>query len=411
MTGKIVVNEDEWPLSSKGFEYCSEDATTYCTNVAKWFVGKGNKGNFLAYSTNYGVNSAQLKNAMEGAGHTWTLDATVPFTIESVKQYDGIFLSGYAADNQVLIDYVNGGGNVYLCGGTGKVGDGFQWNSFLNAFGFEFEGSYNGSIAGARPIANTHPVLAGVTQLYFCHGSAINDIKPDDTKNGILVSYDTGGCIGVYDGAPPLMKIVVNENDWPLSSKGFEYCSEGATTYCTNVAKWFVGKGNKGNFLAYSTNYGVNSAQLKNAMEGAGHTWTLDATVPFTIESVKQYDGIFLSGNVADNQVLIDYVNGGGNVYLCGGTGAVAGGAAGEAEQWKSFLNAFGFEFEGKSYNGSNGARPIADTHPVLAGVTQLYFDNGSAINDIKPDDTANGILVSYDTGGAIGVYDGKIVS
>ena len=196
-------------------------------------------------------------------------------------------------------------------------------------------------------------------------------------------------------------KIVVNEDEWPLSSKGFEYCSEDATTYCTNVAKWFVGKGNKGNFLAYSTNYGVNSAQLKNAMEGAGHTWTLDATVPFTIESVKQYDGIFLSGNVADNQVLIDYVNGGGNVYLCGGTGAVAGGAAGEAEQWKSFLNAFGFEFEGKSYNGWDGARPIAntDTHPVLAGVTHLYFCGGSAVNDIKPDDTKNGILVSYDTG------------
>jgi len=151
---------------------------------------------------------------------------------------------------------------------------------------------------------------------------------------------------------------------------------------------------------------GVHSHHLKNAMEGAGHTWTLDHTVPFTIESVKQYDGIFLSGNVADNQVLIDYVNGGGNVYLCGGTGA-GGGAAGEAKQWKSFLNAFGFEFEGKSYNGSSGARPIADTHPVLAGVTQLYFANGSAVNDIKPDDTANGILVSYDTGGAIGVYDG----
>ena len=57
-----------------------------------------------------------------------------------------------AANNAVLIDYVNAGGNVYLAGGTGAGGaaaEAAQWNTFLNYFGLGFEPSYNGIMKGS----------------------------------------------------------------------------------------------------------------------------------------------------------------------------------------------------------------------------------------------------------------------
>ena len=53
---------------------------------------------------------------------------------------------------------------------------------------------------------------------------------------------------------------------------------------------------------------------------------------------------IVLSGD--DNGILIDYVRGGGNVFLAGGTNM--GGAVKEAERWNPFLNAFGLSMEPK---------------------------------------------------------------
>jgi hypothetical protein len=124
----------------------------------------------------------------------------------------------------------------------------------------------------------------------------------------------------------------------------------------------------------------------------------------------KQFDGIFLSGSACDNHALIQYVLGGGNVYLCGGTGI--GGATAEARRWNTFLLRFGFEFAEGQYSGSNTIKEIgASKHYILSHlkVDTLYYWNGNAIRDISPNGKQNEILISIGSGGAIGVFDGSI--
>jgi len=156
---------------------------------------------------------------------------------------------------------------------------------------------------------------------------------------------------------------------------------------------------------------GLTSAELMHTVVGAGHKWTVSTKGAQNLAYFKQFDGIFLSGCVCDNHALIQYVLGGGNVYLCGGTGM--GGATAEARRWNKFLLRFGFEFAEGKYSGSNTIKTIAaNDHPLLCNprVDKLYYSNGSAIRNINPKGKQNCILVSIGSGGAIGVFDGSIV-
>ncbi len=114
---KIVVNSDDWTLSDKGF--ANGDAKQYILNIANWFTG-GRPGNFLAYSNDFGLTDQQLANTMTNAGNSWTVSSGAPPTLADLAQYDGVFLlTSPVIDNQVLIDYVHAGGNVYVGAGSG----------------------------------------------------------------------------------------------------------------------------------------------------------------------------------------------------------------------------------------------------------------------------------------------------
>lgn len=197
--GRIVLANDEWTLSSTGFS-APNDPAIFATNVASWFTG-GTTGNFLAYSTNFGLNSVNLYGAMTDAGHSWDLTTAVTFDLATLQGYDGVFLSGDAADNSVLINYVNAGGNVYLAGGTGWGGsanEAARWNTFLNEFGLGFGTYYNG-IQGNIAIDNDHEIFAGVDHLYQNNGNTTLDIVANDSLAQVLVELNGQGLYAVYD--------------------------------------------------------------------------------------------------------------------------------------------------------------------------------------------------------------------
>jgi hypothetical protein len=200
--GKIVLANDEWTLSNTGF---SQNANTsiFTNNVTDWFTG-GVNGSFLAYSSNFGLTESSLANTMTSAGHSWTVDAGVTFDLLTLQAYDGVFLAGNPADNQVLIDYVNGGGNVYLAGGTGwnggSLNEANQWNTFLNSFGLGFGTFYNG-VAGNIPTPSSHAIFNGVNSLYQNNGNNAIDIDITDPSAAVLVSLNGHGLYAVYEGA------------------------------------------------------------------------------------------------------------------------------------------------------------------------------------------------------------------
>ncbi len=233
--GKIVVNNDEWALSDQGFPPAQDtDAAPFALNVADWFTD-GEPGDFLVYSTPFGLTTGlagtELATAMTTAGHTWTvISTTTSFSLTALLQYDGIFLAGSQVDDfkypppvvppdtQLLIDYVEAGGNVYLAGGTdpgGPASEAAQWNPFLNACGLEFEPSQN-NIDGTLVFTSSHTIFAGVQRLFQRDGNSINRLNPSDPGAAILVQSEAGE--GLYavcsigapiQGAPTVTAIVI----------------------------------------------------------------------------------------------------------------------------------------------------------------------------------------------------------
>ena len=228
--GKIVVNHDEWTLSNRGFS-CTADAGQFALSVASWFTG-GGTGNFLVFSNNFGLVESQLASTMTGAGHTWKINLGESFTLPNLLQYDAIFLADNSANNTVLINYVNAGGNVYLAGGTGidgAVAEAARWNTFLNAFNLNFGAPYNGvggfpCMAGSLPINSTHPIFAGVTSLFQFNGNSVSELSPADPNTDILEFSGPHGLYGAFARAIIEVDIDIKPGSDPnsinLKSKG-----------------------------------------------------------------------------------------------------------------------------------------------------------------------------------------------
>lgn len=198
--GMIVLANDEWTFTETGYSQAVSDPGVFATNVASWFTG-GATGNFLAYSTNFGLTGGSLATSMTSAGHNWTVSTGVSFDLATLSSYDGIFLAGDAADNSVLIDYVNAGGNVYLAGGTGwggSVAEANRWNTFLNNFGLGFGASYNG-VGGNIAINSPHEIFNGVDHLYQNNGNDALDLAISSPYSELLVSYNGHGLYAIYD--------------------------------------------------------------------------------------------------------------------------------------------------------------------------------------------------------------------
>ena len=116
LAGIVIVANDEWPTSNTGFSR-APSATNYVQNIASLFAG-GATGNFHAYSNNFSMTGSSLANAMTSAGHTWSVGTNIKFDLPTLQGFDGIFLASSSVDFDVLTQYVNSGGNIYLAGGT-----------------------------------------------------------------------------------------------------------------------------------------------------------------------------------------------------------------------------------------------------------------------------------------------------
>jgi hypothetical protein len=197
--GKVFVNHDEWVLSNFGFA-AAPNTGRFALNVASWFTG-GRPGRFLVDSANFGLNEPALAATIRGAGHTWVTGTSVPFTLETLLQYDAVFLAHDTVDTSVLIDYVRAGGKVYLAGGTGPyhVTEAANWNPFLNAFGLGFEPSYNLRPNGVKQLTTTSPLFTGVTALYEQYGQPITKLDAIDRTALILVAQDGRGLFAAYE--------------------------------------------------------------------------------------------------------------------------------------------------------------------------------------------------------------------
>lgn len=196
--GRIAVANDDWTLSDYGFQQ-APDAARFAANVAAWF-SRGRAGTFLAYSDQLGLTGKALAAAMTTAGNSWTVTTSTPFTVSNLLNFDAVFLGLPVVDNNVLINYVNAGGSVYVYGG-GSGEDAGNWNTFLTAFGLAFTNIGVGSNGVFAVTNSTHPIFAGVTNLYQAWNlCSVVDIAPADARSQVLTTYLGIGLYAAWDG-------------------------------------------------------------------------------------------------------------------------------------------------------------------------------------------------------------------
>jgi hypothetical protein len=169
-------------------------------------------------------------------------------------------------------------------------------------------------------------------------------------------------------------RIVVAHDEWPLSESGFDYSAD-AAQFARNIATFFTG-GQPGRFLVYSPNWGLTGNSLATTMSNAGHEWIIiDPNVNTTVD-LYEYDAVFVGQVPIETAKLFAYVMNGGGVYLMAGTGY----GVADSEMWKTFVNAFGLDIDGK-YNNLEGLYPVNSTHELFTGVSSLLYVSG---NDIR---------------------------
>ncbi len=297
LPGRIVVNNDEWTLSNSGFGN-NANAAAFARNVAQWFTG-GRPGRFLVYSTNFGLRESALAAAMTQAGHSWSAGTSVPFTLATFQQYDGVFFGGtYTVDLNVMTQYVQQGGNIYLMAGTGTGGAPYEasvWNPFLQAFGLRYGSSYNGicdNVAGTL----AHPVLAGVPSLYYCNGNSVQRLSATDPNTAIIHQLGGQGLIGVYDGRPGTSCFDVRLSSHNLFlredyTQGHDVLGKVAAGGDIDLTDFSVGGGLAANDPAQVLVAGGNLSLTRGAVFGDawhGGSYTADPSVSFPRGTASQ---------------------------------------------------------------------------------------------------------------------------
>ena len=182
LAGSIVVGDD---VNTFGTTLAGPNEAQFAINVADFLTAGKSLKNLLLFEATPGDGtrdfSPVILNALTGAGFSVTV--TTDYTM-SVSGFDAIFTEEkFPAiaflDNNSLVNYVNGGGGVYIVGGVGEVAptEAAGWATFLNAFGLGLEPVYNGFTN--IPITSSNVLFAGVPSLAVGNGQSIIDLGTD----------------------------------------------------------------------------------------------------------------------------------------------------------------------------------------------------------------------------------------
>jgi hypothetical protein len=184
---RVFVAHDEWMTNNTYFTSGSNERRLV-NNALDWFgVGAGDR--VLTWSGNQiGYINSPLPGVITGRGALYAQSTAAQ---SNLAQYKAIFVGGFAVDNTALINYVLGGGNVFLMGGTctrlaagascdtNAGQEAADWQAFLQRFGMGFASQYNGlqgnlsTSAFASQGALGAALFTGVSTVYADNGNTV----------------------------------------------------------------------------------------------------------------------------------------------------------------------------------------------------------------------------------------------
>ena len=207
LAGRLLVHGDKWTFIDDAFVARPDETTRLARNLASWLT-RGKPGRFLAYSWEYGPRFAA---ALRAAGHQWTNSTSLPFTLQTLQQYDAVFLSGRLVDLAVLAQYVEAGGSVFLQGGFNT---GAQWNDFLAAYGLQF-----GSAVNVRTwvrVSSSHPVFEDVPVIVLGVVDQVLEIDGASPFAETAALWNSTPITGAYDEMGAMLDGEVTDDGLPL---------------------------------------------------------------------------------------------------------------------------------------------------------------------------------------------------
>ena len=193
--------------------------------------------------------------------------------------------------------------------------------------------------------------------------------------------------------SPVYAAIVVNHD---INTFGTIVAGSQEEIFAVNVADYLTDNSVTKNLLLFESNPGDGtrnfSTGVLNSLSNAGFSVTVTSDYNTTFASS---DAVFVAQDFPavgflDNTSLINYVNGGGGVYLAGGVGPSA---STEAAGWSTFLNNFGLAFSSSGYNGINNIA-ITSGHSIFTGIASLGSGNGQSI--IDPGTNPNAEIIQF---------------
>ena len=200
--GKVIVICDAQTTSEMAYSQ-GVDTDTFVTNILTWFKG-GRGGTFVNIDEDDTFLSDAFKDTVTRNGGQLDYQPSPPENLPGfLAKYDGVFLSRTQVDNNALIDYVNAGGCVYIAGGA-SLEESSGWNTFLSHFDIALKDGLKPFVGVKKLAPNAHPLLQGVSLLYFDQRSPI----ALTTGPGTQLSQT----VGVVEGySPPVPAIIVAE--------------------------------------------------------------------------------------------------------------------------------------------------------------------------------------------------------
>lgn len=206
--GTIVVSNDEWMFGDCCLN--TNNDLQFAKNITGFL--SPSPGNILVLSSDFGLNQSQFLNALSGLGYSTMVTSTVP---ASFAGYNEIMVAGAVSNDAnldaMLTSFVNGGGSVFVEGGTGAgfgaAGEAAYWNPFLNNFGLSFADYYNGVCCGVdvstfKSQGPFGPALFnGVDSIYMNNGNNVESLGGPNVQ--IFSDANGNGLYGVYSPSVP----------------------------------------------------------------------------------------------------------------------------------------------------------------------------------------------------------------
>jgi hypothetical protein len=213
----LVVSGDEWQLSDSAYSLTNAGTTQLAKGIAGLFGGK----NYMLVSDNGNVPLSSLGTlASDITALGKTISTSTTFGAATLVGQDAVFLFGGTlgsspAEQLLLKNFINGGGNVYISLGTGYFGsasaEAAAWNPLLNQFGLSAGGTWF-PVAGftsVSTVASGGALDAAVVpnSITWGYGQDISELSPVNPQTSLLmadfgVGYGTLGAFGIYQPVP-----------------------------------------------------------------------------------------------------------------------------------------------------------------------------------------------------------------